>query len=254
MTETSTIRLEHLQGHDGTRIAVHRLGDGPAVIMLHGLSSSAQINWQRYGTAQKIADAGFEAIMIDQRVHGCSDAPTDADAYPQDVMLLDMEAVIGALGVTQFDLVGYSMGARLCLGLIDRGMTPRQLVLGGMGLEGLLEWARRRQFFLNALDHFETVRPGDRDYMAIHFMKTMKIDPVALRLLLMSMSDMDHAVLAKVTMPTLVLCGEDDDDNGSADALVGALPDAQRGTCPGTHMTAITKPEFGQAIADYLAG
>mgnify|MGYP001232338263 FL=1 len=253
MNTLPTITIDHLPGHGGTSIAVHRLGQGPAVILLHGLSSNAQINWQRYGTAQKLADAGFEAIMIDQRVHGRSEAPTDPDAYPQDVMLLDMEAVIPALGVKHFDLVGYSMGARLCLGLIDRGMAPRRLVLGGMGLEGLLEWERRRAFFLKALDHFDTVRPGDRDYMAIQFMKTVKIDPVALRLLLMSMSDMERDVLGKITMPTLVLCGEDDDDNGSADALAAALPDAQRATTPGNHMSSITMPEFGQAIADYLA-
>jgi len=250
--EPQTPTLEHLPGYGGTQIAVHRLGEGRPVILLHGLSSSAQINWLRYGTAQKLADAGFEAIMIDQRVHGNSDAPSDAEAYPQDVLLLDMEAVIPALGIEQFDLVGYSMGSRVSVGLVARGLAPRRLVLGGMGLEGLLEWDRRRRFFLDALDRFDSTRPGERDYMAIQFMKTMKIDPDALRLLLLSMSDMGREILDKITMPTLVLCGEDDDDNGSPDALVAALPDAERGTIPGTHMSCITKPEFGDAIVDYL--
>jgi len=230
------------------------MGSGPAVILLHGLSSSSQINWVRYGTAQKLVEAGFEAIMIDQRVHGKSDAPRDPAAYPADVMLLDMEAVIPSLGVEAFDLVGYSMGARLSIGLVARGLAPRRLVLGGMGLEGLLEWERRRQFFLDALDHFETSSPSDSDFMAIQFMKTVKIDPAALRLLLKSMGNMDRLILTKITPPTLVLAGEDDDDNGSADALVQALPDAKRGTIPGTHMSCITKPEFGTSIVEYLLG
>ena len=250
---TSEATVDFLPGHDGARLAVHRLGQGRPVVLLHGLSSNAWFNWLRYGTARRLADAGFEAIMIEQRVHGRSTAPREASAYPPDVMALDMEAVIPALGLGAFDLVGYSMGSRLSVALVRRGMRPRRLVLGGMGLEGLTNWAPRRQFFLDALDRFDTARSGDRDYMAIQFMKTVKIDPVALRLLLMSMSDMERDVLGKITMPTLVLCGEDDDDNGSADALAAALPDAQRATTPGNHMSSITMPEFGQAIADYLA-
>jgi pimeloyl-ACP methyl ester carboxylesterase len=246
------LTVEHIAGNGGVSIAVHRLGKGPSALLLHGLSSSAQINWQRYGTAQKIADAGFEAIMIDHRVHGQSEAPTDPAAYPEDVLLLDAEAVIAELGISPFAVVGYSLGARLSIGLVARGLAPRRLVLGGMGLEGLLEWNRRRQFFLNALDRFDSARTGDPDFMAIQFMKTVKIDPVALKLLLLSMSDMDQEVLASITMPTLVLCGKDDHDNGSAEALVDALPNAELETTPGNHMSAITKAEFGQAIASYL--
>ena len=245
--------LQLLQGHLGVEIAVHRLGSGPAVILLHGLSSSAQINWIRYGTAQRLAAAGFEAIMIDQRVHGKSAAPTQESDYPADVMLRDMKAVIPQLGLDAFDLVGYSMGSRIALSLVADGLAPRRLVLGGMGLEGLLDWQRRRQFFLDALDHFDTTKAGDRDFMAIQFMKTVKIDPVALRYLLLSMRDISLETLDKITLPTLVLCARDDDDNGSADALVAALPNAERGTMPGNHMTCITTPEFGEAIVNYLA-
>jgi pimeloyl-ACP methyl ester carboxylesterase len=251
MTQPAT--LSHHDGHGGARIAVHRMGEGPAVVMLHGLSSNAEINWMRYGTARRIVEAGFEAVMIDQRVHGASDAPRDASAYPPDVMALDMAVVIPALGLGRFDLVGYSMGARLAISLVTRGLAPRRLVLGGMGLEGLLEWERRRAFFLDALDRFDTAKAGDRAFMAIQFMKTVKIDPVALRLLLLSTGDIGRDALAALTMPTLVLAGIDDEDNGSADALAAQLPDAQRATVPGNHMSCITRPEFGAAIADYLA-
>ncbi|BAK67041.1 putative hydrolase [Sphingobium sp. SYK-6] len=245
--------LDFFPGHDGVRIAVHRLGEGRPVLLLHGLSSSAQINWIRYGTAARLAEAGFEAIMIDQRVHGRSDTPADAAAYPQDVMLLDMEAVIPALGLDSFDLAGYSMGSRICTALVTRGLAPRRLVLGGMGLEGLLDWAPRRQFFLDALDRFDIARAGDRDFMAIQFMKTIKVDREALRHLLLSMPNISEADLAAVTMPTLVLSGSEDRDNGSAQALAQALPNAEYWTVPGNHMSCITLPDFGEAIVRYLA-
>jgi pimeloyl-ACP methyl ester carboxylesterase len=89
--------------------------------------------------------------------------------------------------------------------------------------------------------------------MAISFMKTIQVDPAALRYLLLSMSDIGAESLSALDMPTLVLCGADDMDNGSADALAATLSNAQRGTIPGNHMSCITKPDFGIAIADYLA-
>lgn len=250
---TSEPIVDTMPGHGGVPLAVHRLGRGAPVVLLHGLASNASFNWLRYGTAQRLADAGFEAIMIEQRVHGRSAAPQDAAAYPPDVMALDMEAIIPALELGTFDLVGYSMGARLSAALVLRGMRPRRLVLGGMGLEGLINWRPRRQFFLDALDRFTTARAGDADFMAIQFMKTVKIDPVALRHLLLSMPDITREALPGIDMPTLVLCGADDRDNGSPDELAAALPDARHGVIPGNHMSCITLPAFGMAIADYLA-
>jgi pimeloyl-ACP methyl ester carboxylesterase len=62
------------------------------------------------------------------------------------------------------------------------------------------------------------------------------------------------AVLDTIVQPVLVACGKDDDDNGSAPALADALPQARYVEVPGNHMSAVTKPELGQAIAGFLAG
>ena len=55
-------------------------------------------------------------------------------------------------------------------------------------------------------------------------------------------------------MPTLVLCGAQDDDNGDPDALAAALPDALRATIPGTHMSSVTQPELGRELVSFLTG
>ncbi len=55
-------------------------------------------------------------------------------------------------------------------------------------------------------------------------------------------------------MPTLVVSGEQDHDNGSAEELANVLPNAVFREVPGTHMASVTRPEFGAAIADFLAG
>ena len=58
--------------------------------------------------------------------------------------------------------------------------------------------------------------------------------------------------LQAFTMPTLVVCGSEDDDNGSAAELAAAMPNAIFVEIPGTHMSSVTKPELGQAIVDFL--
>ena len=60
-------------------------------------------------------------------------------------------------------------------------------------------------------------------------------------------------MLRSIGVPTLVLSGADDHDNGSAEALARMLPDARYVAVPGNHMSAVTRPDLGRAIADFLA-
>ena len=238
---------------DGTELAVHRLGEGRPVLLLHGLFSSAEMNWIRFGHAALLADAGFEAIMPDWRAHGGSAAPRDPAAYPPDVLVRDSLALVEGLGLTDYDLVGFSLGARTAASAVIAGLTPRRLVLAGMGIEGLSNWQRRSAFFVDMIDRFEVIEPGDRAYMARQFLKGMGTDRVAARLLLtQGVRDIAEGDLARITMPTLVLTGSEDRDNGSPEALAAALPDAKLVEVPGTHMSCVTKPELGLAIRDFL--
>lgn len=247
-------RTQFIAGEGGARLAVHRLGEGRPVVLLHGLFSSARVNWIKFGHAARLADAGFEAIMPDLRAHGQSDAPRDPAAYPPDVLVKDALAVVAALGLEDFDLGGFSLGARTAVRAVLTGLRPRRLVLGGMGIEGLGQWARRSAFFVGAIDRFDEIGRGDPEYLAQQFMKTMKVDRVAARLLLGSVDDTPPDALRGIGMPTLVVCGGEDQDNGSAPALAEALPDGRYVEVPGTHMSSVTKPELGEAIVDFLAG
>jgi pimeloyl-ACP methyl ester carboxylesterase len=249
MTATS----DTFPGYGGTPLALHRLGAGRPVVLLHGLFSSAEMNWLRFGHAALLAEAGFEALMPDLRAHGASAAPHDPAAYPPDVLVRDAEALIAHLGLGRFDLVGFSLGARTAARAVLSGMEPRRLVLAGMGLEGLAGWARRSAFFLDVIARAGTIRSGDPAYMAQQFMKTMKVDREAVRLLLGSMEDTPASEVSRIRVPTLVLCGRDDHDNGSADALAAALPDARRATIPGTHMTSVTRFELGRELVAFLS-
>src|SRR6186713_621795 len=220
----SASRTDRIASFDGTELAIHRTGEGRPVVLLHGLFSSAEMNWIRFGHAARLAEAGFEAIMPDLRAHGDSAKPHDQAAYPPGVLVRDVAAVVEALGLTDFDLAGFSLGARTAAGAVVAGLAPRRLVLAGMGLEGLAGWERRAAFFVDAIDRFAQVRQGDLTYFAVQFMKTMKVDRTAARLLLGAVADLSPEDLAAVTMPTLVVCGVKDRDNGSPQKLVDALP------------------------------
>jgi pimeloyl-ACP methyl ester carboxylesterase len=169
------------------------------------------------------------------------------------VLVSDAEALIEHLGLTDFDLGGFSLGARTVAAMLIEGVRPRRAVLAGMGLQGLTGWSRRRDFFVTAIGRRAEVGHGDPHWMAVQFMKTMKVDVEAARLLLSSPTDLDPAALAGVDVPTLVVCGSEDDDNGSAEALAAAIPGALYQEVPGTHMSSVTKPELGRVIADFLA-
>jgi pimeloyl-ACP methyl ester carboxylesterase len=192
--------------------------------------------------------------MPDLRAHGLSDKPHQPGAYPRGILARDLAELVAELGLAEFDLGGFSLGARTVVEAVGQGLRPGRAVLAGMGLQGLKGWERRKQFFLDTIALFDSARRGDPHWLAIQFMKTMAVDRVAAALLLDTFCDADDGWLDAFTMPSLVVCGTEDDDNGSAPELAAALPDGKFAPIPGTHMSSVTKPELGAAIAEFLAG
>lgn len=250
MTEATT---HHWTASDGVQLAWREVGQGRPVILLHGLFSDAQMNWIKFGTAERIAAEGFRVIMPDHRGHGLSDKPHGREFYPKGILARDVRELVALLGITDFDLGGFSLGSRTTVEAVGEGMRPRRAILGGAGLEGLRNWKRRKTFFLEAIERFDTVQRGDPHWLSIQFMKSQKVDRLAAAHLLDSFEDAFIDWLQAFAMPTLVVCGDQDDDNGSAEELANTLPNATFRETPGTHMTSITKPEFGSEIARFLA-
>jgi len=250
------VTLEHFASFDGTRIAVHTEGQGRPVILLHGLFSSAQMNWIKWCHAARLAKAGFRAIMPDFRVHGESQAPHEPGAYPPGVLVREVAALIDHLGLEEdeYDLAGFSLGARTAVhGCATSIFAPRRLVLAGMGVSGLADWTRRSAFFKRVIDEFDTITRDDPAWLSRQFLKSQGVDRVAARLLLDAFEDLDLAGLAHIACPTLVICGEKDQDNGSARDLAALLPQATYAEIPGGHLDSATKPELGEGILRFLS-
>jgi len=245
--------IEYFQGRDGTRLAYRQMGEGRPVLLIHGYFSTAEVNWLRYGHATRIAARGCRVIMPDLRGHGSSAKPHDSAAYPPDVLADDAEALIAHLGLVDYALGGYSLGARTTIRLLIRGATPSRAIVAGMGLEGVLHTGGRGVFFRRVLAHPGTFQRSSPEWMAEAFMKTVGGDPVALRHVLDTFVDTPREALQLIGVPVLVVAGAEDDDNGSAESLAAALPKARYTVVPGNHMSAVTRPELGAAMANFLS-
>jgi len=82
----------------------------PAVVLLHGITGHARA-WD--DEARALA-ARYRVLALDARGHGDSDPAPDGD-YTVTTMAGDLAALIDAVGLGHFSLVGLSMGGRVAI-------------------------------------------------------------------------------------------------------------------------------------------
>ncbi len=235
-------------------ISWRETGKGRPLLLIHGYFSEADTNWIKYGHAAALAEAGYRVIMPDLRAHGLSGKPHDAASYPPDILADDQFALLAHLGITDYDLGGYSLGGRTVARMLARGAQPGRAIISGMGLEGLTQTAKRSGHFKHVLDNLGQHERGSAAFMAEAFLKTTGGDPIALRLILDSFVDTEEAQLRSFDLPVAVICGVEDQDNGSAAELAALLPHGKLFEVPGNHMSAVVKPELGAAMVATLTG
>jgi pimeloyl-ACP methyl ester carboxylesterase len=238
---------------DGVRLAFRETGEGRPLVLMHGYTGRGQY-WIDLGIAGRLAERGHRVIMPDMRGHGDSDKPHDAAAYPPDVLADDGLALIDHLGLTGYDLAGYSLGGRTAARLLARGATPRRAVIGGQGLDAVVHTVGRGGHFRRVLDGFGSWDPGTPERQMEDTLRADGADPVALDLVLDTFVNTDPEELAAVTVPVLVLTGTHDRHNETAQALADALPHGKYRELPGSHGSAMASPEFESALTGFLEG
>lgn len=236
---------------DGRSIAVHTLGEGRPTVLLHGFLASARLNWFDPGIAQAIAATGRRVIAPDLRGHGESAAPVEPEAWPPDVLARDQLALVAHLDLTDYDLVGYSLGARTAVRAMVNGLTPARVVLGGMGESGVCEAGTRAARFEDSIRHGEAARDPRAGKYIQRVIAERGLSADAMLGVLASFAPTTAADLARPSAPTLVVSGVDDHDNGSAEDLAALLANAHALRIPGDHLTAVG-PALARAITDFL--
>jgi pimeloyl-ACP methyl ester carboxylesterase len=158
----------------GLRLHVREWGDphAPAIVLLHGLRGYSG-TWRNLATA--LSDR-WRMVALDARGRGESDWDPQRNYYT-DAYLADLEAVVDALGLDRFVLVGHSMGGTTSycyaarhpgrlIGLVVEDITAGSSVAGA-GFERILsemaalptrfaDWAEARAYW-------RKLRPGVSD-------------------------------------------------------------------------------------------
>lgn len=246
--------VHRFRGRDGAELVYRELGEGRPLVMLHGfLASSAML--LDHGPAAAIAEHGHRVILPDLRGHGDSARPHDPESYPRDVLVDDGFALLDHLGSDDYDLAGYSLGARVALRMLARGAKPAHAVVAGQGLDAVNRSTSRTGGYrrvLDALIRQEPVEPGSADAEMAMWITRLGADPLALSLVLDSLVPTPESELREIAPGTLVVVGAEDTGHATADALADALPAARFVRVPGNHFTAMTTPEFASTMIAFL--
>ena len=130
----SALDIEYFE-HDGLRLAYRQDGEGDPILLIHGFASSSLVNWVSPGWFRTLTEAGYRVIAIDNRGHGLSAKPHDADEYTPTKMAADAAALLDHLGIENAHVMGYSMGARISAFLaLEHPERVHSAVFGGLGI------------------------------------------------------------------------------------------------------------------------
>ena len=199
-------------------------GDSPPVVLVHGFPLDGRM-WE--GQVQALSSR-YRFIVPDLQGFGSSDAPEDRSSYSMDVFADEVKAVIDQCGVDKVVLGGLSMGGYVCLAFLRRHpetvgalaladtraepdppegkekRTNQQAQVEAEGTSGLIDG-------LTAALLSETTKAEKPDVVE-RVKKLMDNPPAGYIGALEAMKNRPDSTegLAKITVPTVVIVGEED--------------------------------------------
>ena len=243
---------------DGLQIAYDDWGSDtsrPPVVLHHGFAANAYLNWVAPGVVKALTATGRRVVTIDARGHGRSDHPHDSDFYGETKMATDVSTLADVLGVDEFDLVGYSMGAIVSVVVASHDPRVRRMVIGGIGASvaergGVDTRAMAPAAVQAALLADDPSTITDRSAASLRaFADSTGAD----RLALAAQAARVHRQpieLERITVPTLVIAGRDDPVAARPQVLADAIAGAKLTMIGGDHVGAVGTPEFAPAIVE----
>jgi pimeloyl-ACP methyl ester carboxylesterase len=100
---------------EGVELAVETAGSGPGLMLVHGFGGAKEDFADHVPTLAR----DHTVVVFDHRGHGASDKPDDPAMYSLERLAADTLQVADAVGLDSFRLLGHSMG----------GMTSRKIPL-----------------------------------------------------------------------------------------------------------------------------
>ena len=240
---------------EGIEIAYDVFGEGRPVLMIHGFGSNGRVNWVDTGWVETITDAGYQAVVLDNRGHGRSEKVYDPELYPSRIMAHDAINLLDHLGIDKAALIGYSMGARIsAFAALDAPDRVATAIIGGLGIK-ILQGLGSSAEIVEALraDSLEAVKGRvGRQYRI--FADHTKSDREALAACMESGREaFTEEMLSEIGQPILVAVGSEDDIAGPAEPLAALLPKGEALVIDGRdHMRATGDKAFKSGALAFL--
>jgi pimeloyl-ACP methyl ester carboxylesterase len=247
--------------HNGTvRLHYEVHGEGYPVVLLHGATVNFKYNYANAGWIQTLNEAGCQVIGLDFRGHGNSGKPHDAASYGTANLASDVIALLDHLAPGRVAVLGYSIGTAVALHLIQHHperFDRAVLMATGDGLIGHLPYtfAETLPALAPVLEREEY--PGDlpRHFAAYwNFVAATGGDKQALKALTQaSYPPLSPKEAAAVTIPTLVISGENDKVLGCGPRLAQALGCAEYLELAGAdHFSLAVDASARSAVVNFL--
>lgn len=237
----------YITSFDGTKIHYQVFGKGNPVVLIHGFTNTSE-NWKKTSLYRDLLSSGYQVILPDLRGNGLSDKPHDKEKYLNDAEAKDVKGVMTAMKIKSYVVVGYSRGAIIASRLLVLDTRVSKVVIGGMGADFTdPEWPRRKMFY--------RVLSGDSVPELDGFMRYVRdrgFDQQVLAAQQYGQPSTSKEAFSKTRKPVLIICGDQDEDNGSAEQLSLLIPGAQYKRTPGDHNNAAKTPEFSAEVLSFL--
>ena len=236
---------------NGVRLNAVDLGQGPPLVMLHGLLLGNLATW--YLTAAPVLARNYGVRLYDLRGHGRSERCRTG--YDLATQVRDLEGLVD--GRDELTLVGHSYGALVALRFaLDHPARVRQLVLVEPPLpisdhQELMEFlARTPEQMLEVLPEQTRAavsnggRQGRRWLESLGFltMETTLIDDIR------SEADIEEDVLAALSVETDLITGRQSSCVPSVERLAGLIPGARLHRLDGGHFLPLESPKALTAL------
>src|SRR4030095_4654731 len=237
----------YFKSFDGTKIYYEVRGKGMAVVLVHGFIVNGE-SWKRTVLFKDLLNAGYQVISFDMRGNGKSDKPHNAAAYENDAEAKDIMGLLDQLGVSTYDVIGYSRGSIIVSRLLVLDKRVKKAVIGGMG-DGFTdpEWPRRKMFA--AALSGEPVKELEG---MVNYVKQSGLDQEALAYLQKFQPSTIPSELGKINKPVLLICGDKDPDDGSPEALAKMIPGSKLVRPAGDHSSILRSKEFSDEVLKFL--
>jgi pimeloyl-ACP methyl ester carboxylesterase len=238
---------------NGVPIHYEVFGEGRPIVLVHGFASSLKANWLATGWMDTLSPLR-QVIALDCRGHGESGKPHDPQAYGGGAMTDDVTRLMDHLDIDQAEICGYSMGGGISLRALVR--HPQRFTAGVLG--GIGDVQRRGGRRPNVAQALLSEDPSAvTDVVARGFRAFAEAGGNDLRALAAMQQSprevLERSDLAGISVPVLIVVGENDGIAGSADALEESIPGARLVTIPGKdHLTVVADQRFKDAVTEFL--